>query len=119
MKHICHILVCIALCITLMSACAKVTDIEHQKVAVTVVDVKYIPESTNWYWVGGVVAYNTTPAQYRTYVEYEGKTYKIRGEETYNKCKDIVGKTIIGNLTIYMFDDGTSTQAILSLVDDY
>ena len=57
----------------------------------------------------------THQAIYRIIVEYNNIEYVINDEETYDKYKDKIGQSTIGQLVIKTYDDGSITYDILSL----
>lgn len=64
---------------------------------------------------GKVTTVVTHPAVYRITVEYNSVEYDIRGSNTYNKYKDMVGQNTIAVLEITTYDNGEIKEEIIEL----
>ena len=98
-----------------LSGCAKLVNTAYQKVEVVIMDEYYRGMYITPIFNGKTTTMITHPAVYRITVEYNGVEYTISGSNTYNKYKNKVGETAIGNLEIRTYDDGTVKYEITSL----
>lgn len=114
MKKFLNVITIICL-IILLSGCAKLVNIEHQEVEVTITDEYHRGMYVTPMRVGKVTTMQTHPAVYRITVEYNGIEYTISGSDTYNKYKDKVGEIATGTLEILTYDDGTVRYNITEL----
>lgn len=104
-------------CLILFSfvGCAKCISTEYENVEVTIIDEYHRGVYMTPMRVGKVTTFVTHPAVWRITVGYNGVEYTIGGSDTYNKYKDKIGQTTIGELKIETYDDGTVKYGIMSL----
>lgn len=95
--------------------CAKLVSTEYENVEVTIVDEYHRAMWLQPVIAGKVTTYITHPAVWEIIVEYNDVEYTIDDEDTYNKYKDKIGQTTIGELEIKTYDDGTVRNNIVSL----
>jgi hypothetical protein len=95
--------------------CAKCISIEHQQVEVTIVDEYHRNARLQPIIINGKTRFINHPAVWQIIVEYNGVNHTISGSDTYNKYKDKIGQTAIGELEIRTYDDGTVKYYIVSL----
>jgi hypothetical protein len=95
--------------------CAKCISIEHQQVEVTIVDEYHRGAWLQPIIINGKTSFINHPAVWQIIVEYNGINHTISGSDTYNKYKDKIGQTAIGELEIRTYDDGTVKYYIVSL----
>ena len=109
-----HLIIIVCLVISLVG-CAKLVSTEYENIEVNIVDTHY-----NGAWVqpisaGKVTTYVTHPAEYEVTVEYNGVSYTIDDENTYNRYKDKIGQTTIGTLEIRTYDNNEVKYNIIEL----
>ncbi len=97
------------------SGCAKYIGTKYENVEVTITD-----EYHRVMWIqpiraGKVTTFITHPTIWQITVEYNGVEYTVSGSDTYNKYKDKIGQTTIGELEIKTYDNGTVKYDIVSL----
>ena len=95
--------------------CAKCIGTEYKNVEVTIVDEYHRAEWLQPMIVDKVTTFITHPAVWKITVEYNGAKYTIDDKDTYNKYKDKIEQTTIGELEIKTYDDGTVEYNIVSL----
>lgn len=115
-ERIVSILIIVYFAISLCG-CAKCISTETSEVQVVIKDANYKSASS-------IVIYNPglkmsmvqpVPAQYKVTVEYNDCEYKFTGKDTYSKCKDKVGETVIGVLEIKKYDNGRVVNNIIEI----
>lgn len=95
--------------------CAKCISTEYESVEVVIVDKYHRAMWMQPIRAGKVTTMVTHPAVWRITVEYNGVKYTVNGRDAYNKYKDKIGQTTIGELEIRTYDDGTVKYDIVSL----
>ena len=95
--------------------CAKCINTEYKSVEVVIVDKYHRGMWMQPIRAGKVTTYITHPAVWRITVEYNSVKYYVNGNDTYNKYKDKMGQSTIGELEIKTYDDGTVKYNIVSL----
>ena len=95
--------------------CAKCISTEYESVEVVIVDKYHRGMWMQPIRAGKVTTFITYPAVWRITVEYNSVKYYVNGNDTYNKYKDKMGQTTIGELEIKTYDDGTVKYNIVSL----
>lgn len=95
--------------------CAKCISTEYESVEVVIVDKYHRGMWMQPIRAGKVTTFITHPAVWRITVEYNGVKYYVNGNDTYNKYKDKIGQTTIGELEIKIYDDDTVKYNIVSL----
>jgi hypothetical protein len=114
MKKILSIMMIICL-VSLLVGCAKLVSTEYENVEVNVVDIHHSAMWLQPIRAGKVTTFVTHPAEYEVIVEYNGVSYTIDDEDTYNRYKDKIGQTTVGTLEIHTYDDGTVKHDITEL----
>lgn len=95
--------------------CAKCICTEHESVEVVIVDKYHRGMWMQPIRAGKVTTFITHPVVWRITVEYNGVEYTVSGSDTYDKYKDKIGQTTIGELEIKTYDNGTVEYDIVSL----
>lgn len=108
-------LLLVAVLIFSLVGCAKCISTEYENVEVTVVDKYHRGVWLQPMRVGKVTTMITHPAVWYITVEYNDVEYTVSGSDTYNKYKDKIGQTTIGELEIRTYDNGTVKYDIVSL----
>lgn len=98
-----------------LSACAEIISRENIEIEATVVDVNYRSSWLQPVFNGKTYTYISHPAEYITYLKYDGILFRIEGEEIYDYCKENIGKVAICDMQINYFDDGSITRTITNL----
>jgi hypothetical protein len=114
MKKILSIMMIICLVSSLVG-CAKLVNTEYENVEVCVVDICHRGMWLQPVRAGKVTTFITHPDEYEVTVEYNGVSYTIDDEDTYNRYKGKIGQTAIGTLEIRTYDDGTVKYDITEL----
>ena len=109
------VLLLLAVFIFSLVGCAKCISTEYENVEVTIVDSYHRSMYMTPIRAGKVTTMVTYPAVWRITVEYNGVEYTVSGSDTYNKYKDKIGQTTIGELEIKTYDNGTVEYDIVSL----
>ena len=105
----------LAVLIFSLVGCAKCINTEYKNVEVIVVDKYHRGMWIQPVRAGKVTTFITHPAVWHITVEYNGIEYTVSGSDTYNKYKDKIGQTTIGELEIRTYDNGTVKYDIVSL----
>jgi len=108
------ILLVVGFTITLVG-CASVISVEYEDVSVTIVDEYHRGAWAQPVFIGKIITVVRHPATWQITVEYNGVEYTVSGSDTYNKYKDKIGQTVIGELETKTYDDGTKKYDIVSL----
>ena len=95
--------------------CAKCIDTKYENVEVTIVDRYHRSMWMQPVRVGKVTTFITHPEVWHITVVYKDIQYTVSGRDAYNKYKDKIGQTTIGELEIRTFDNGTVKYDIVSL----
>lgn len=95
--------------------CTKCINTEYKNVEVTIVDKYHRAMWMQPIVSGKITTYITHPAEYEITVEYNGVKHTIDNKDTYNKYKDKIGQTAIGELEIKTYDNGAVIYDIVSL----
>lgn len=115
LKNRIFVLLLLVILIFSLGGCAKCISTEYENVEVTIVDKYYKAMWMQPIFTGKTGGMITHPAVYSITVEYNDIEYTINGSDTYNKYKDKIGQTAIGELEIKTYDDGTVEYDIVSL----
>ena len=115
LTHTILVLLAFTLLIFSLVGCAKCISTEHESVEVVIVDKYHRGMWMQPIHAGKVTTFITHHAVWRITVEYNGVKYYVNGNDTYNKYKDKIGQTTIGELEIKTYDDGTVEYDIVSL----
>lgn len=105
----------ILLLLLCLSGCAKCISTEYETVEVTIVEEYHRGMYVTPMIVNKMTTMITHPAVYQIIVAYDGNEYTIDGSETYEKFKDKVGETVLGELEIKTYSNGTVEHTIVSL----
>lgn len=97
------------------AGCKECIGIERVDVKVVVVDAYHRAAYVTPVRCGKSTMFVSHPAVYKITVRYNGTKYVIPGRETYQKYKNKIGKTVTGQLEIATYDDGTTTERVISL----
>lgn len=103
-----------------LTGCKKEVERKTEDVKGTVIDVNYQAAYTTV-----VPHYNAAtkttmlhtqhhPADYDTYIDYNGYTYELDSKEAYTTCKNKVGKEVDCEYTTIYYDNDT-TKSFLSV----
>ena len=114
MKRIISVLTIVCLVFSLVG-CAKLVKTEYQEVEVKIVDEYHRGSYVTPIHAGKAVTMITHPAVYQIIVEYKGSKYTVKGSDTYNKYKNMVGHTTIAILKISTYDEGSVRYDITEL----
>lgn len=95
--------------------CRKVVNTEEKEVEVTITDTHYRGSRSFPQRIGKTTTIRFSSVEYKVYVAYEGKTYTIDNEDSYNQYKDCVGETVIDILKTVTYDDGSTSSRIVGL----
>jgi hypothetical protein len=109
-----HLIIILCLVISLVG-CTKLISTEYKNVEVNVVDIHHSAMWLQPIKAGKATTFITHPAEYDVTVEYNGVSYTIDDEDTYNRYKDKVGQTTIGTLEIRTYDNNTVKHNIIEL----
>lgn len=95
--------------------CAECISTEYKDVEVTIVDEYHCGMWLQPVPAGKVITFITHPEVWRITVEYNDIEYTISGKYTYDRYKNKIGQTTIGELEIKTYDNGTVKYDIVSL----
>lgn len=109
------VLLLLAVFLCNLVGCAKCISTEYENVEVVIVDKYHRAMWMQPIRAGKVTTMITHPAVWRITVEYNGVAYTVNGRDTYDKYKDKIGHTTIGELEIRTYDDCTVEYNIVSL----
>ena len=109
-----NLIIIICLVVSLVG-CAKLIGTEYENVEVNVVDIHHSAMWLQTIRAGKVTTFITHPAEYDVIVEYNGVSYTIDDEDTYNRYKDKIGQTTIGTLEIRTYDNNEVKYNIIEL----
>lgn len=98
-----------------LSGCAKVVSTETKDVEVLVTEKYYRGAYVSPVSTGKTVTLVTYPSVYKITVEYNGVEYTLKGSDTYNKYKNMVGQNAMAVLEITAYDDGEIKEKIIGL----
>lgn len=97
------------------TGCAKVIDIQEERVEVKIVDSDHTGAWIQPIRAGKVTTYIHHSAKYEIMVEYNGNIYTVDNKDTYNKYKDSIGECIDAVLETQIYDNGKVHYSIIEL----
>ena len=106
---------CFVLC---LCGCSKIEKIDYKEVSVEVVDVSYTPSRHSIYYdhLLKVHRVRAVPAKYETCVYYSGSKYYLCDEDSYDICKNKIGKEVKAYLKVIYLSNGDVSYNIYGIV---